>query len=266
MFCGLIARVTDNAILVEKEVTFFHGAHEFRMLLNINEHTQSEYYFRLPNPELVELIRRTGDTMVDVGANVGVFSLLGSAYFRNVLAFEPTPSTLDRLHQNLRISDARNVAAFGYALSDSYRKEVLYENPLNIGGNKLGPFAADYKARSRKSGWRTYEVDTVTLDDILAETKAVNAVDLVKIDVEGHEVHVIRGARETIAKHRPILFVETTSEENFDQIMNMLPRHYKAWDPIRRKQTETWVKWDTLFAEDDVWSETPKRSTVSRVS
>lgn len=129
-------------------------------------------------------------TYVDVGMNAGNHSLFFSKVCpsRQVLAFEPFAAHIDRAEVLLKKNDVRNkVNIFNVALSDS-RGEL------------------DLKIGSWKTRALSMRLDAVAPAD----------VSLIKIDVEGAELAVIRGASESISKSKPYLFVELW-DENFDE-------------------------------------------------
>ena len=144
------------------------------------------------------------DTVVDVGANVGFFSLLAAQSVGSsgkVLAFEPVPLALERLHVNLQLNSAKNVAVYSIALSDATGYRDLYEGPPDhVGISSIRPIAR---------AQRTIKVQTTTLDDMLTRLE-IESIKLVKIDVEGAEQLVIQGMRRCLVRDRPFVVVEIT--------------------------------------------------------
>jgi SAM-dependent methyltransferases related to tRNA (uracil-5-)-methyltransferase len=101
-FFIMVARFSINKKIIKKEVNFVVVDDSFKMSLNVNEYTQCNYYFSFPSESLIELIKLGGDTFIDIGANVGFFSLYASKRFKNVIAFEPTQASIDLLKNNFR--------------------------------------------------------------------------------------------------------------------------------------------------------------------
>jgi FkbM family methyltransferase len=135
-------------------------------------------------------------TSVDIGASEGVYSHVLAGLSRRVHAFEPNPD----LYRRLLAAVPDNVTVHNAALSDRSGVATL-RLPLESGlatietANLLDP--------AETGPISTMEVETRTLDSFgLADVR------LIKIDVEGHEGAVIRGASQTIAAHRPVLIVE----------------------------------------------------------
>jgi FkbM family methyltransferase len=141
-----------------------------------------------------------GATVVDVGANVGTHSL-GFAHVvgarGRVLSFEPQQEVFDLLRENIRANAVDIVRpyrlALGSAPSVRYVPRVDYAAHVNVGGISL---------LTEPSG-ESYPVDVMSIDGL-----ALADVRLIKVDVEGMESEVIRGAAETLIRCRPYLFVE----------------------------------------------------------
>lgn len=157
-------------------------------------------------PDLVVLrnFLNPGGVMVDVGANYGIFSLNAARLVGKtgrVLAFEPAQGNFSILEKNLALNDATQVHAFRMALSDKPGTLRLYHDP-DPTRNSLAPGsdAQDFE-----------EVDVKTLDTIV-NANAVAKIDFIKIDVEGADELVCRGAVETLRRYLPPVFFENNSE------------------------------------------------------
>jgi FkbM family methyltransferase len=152
-----------------------------------------------------------GETVVDAGANVGTHTLAFSRAAGSrgrVLAFEPQPVVFDLLRTNLAANAAVNVVAYPCALGADRHTRYLpaldYAGGLNAGAVALRTRGAD-AARA---------VEVMTLDGL-----ELDAVRLVKIDVEGMEPDVLEGARATLARCRPIVFAECNDVPTGAQVM-----------------------------------------------
>lgn len=151
---------------------------------------------------LEDLVDR-GGVAVDVGANVGNHALFFAAHFAEVLAFEPHPRTHALLALNASLRS--NVRCFPFALSDRVGTAMLATPPGNAGMASIEK--ADGAAESRGA----VEVPLRRLDD-LAEL-AGRRVALLKIDVEGHEAAVIRGAQAVLRRDRPAVVFEQLADD-----------------------------------------------------
>lgn len=142
---------------------------------------------------------RTADVVVDVGANVGFFSMMANRRFAQpeIMAIEPGPLTFRCLERNLR--PLPRATALNLAVSDRAGDLLLSVDPQN-------------SAISTVSDHGNTRVMAKTMDDILDE-HGVGRVDLLKIDTESFEAHVLRGARRTLERTRHVL-MEVTVEGN----------------------------------------------------
>jgi FkbM family methyltransferase len=138
---------------------------------------------------------RHGGVAVDVGAGIGLYAYGFVQFCSRVEAFEPNPDSARHIRER---NDAR-VVLHESALS-STRGEATLLVPRDAEG--VHPSAGSLERAEARPGL-TFKVPTATLDE-----HAFRDVSIVKIDVEGHERHVIRGARETLAREHPVLLVE----------------------------------------------------------
>lgn len=144
---------------------------------------------------------RTGMVIVDVGANVGYYTLLAGKHLRgtgHVHAVEPAPDNLAVLKRNLMLSRLGNVTVHPYAAGRRHERRTFY---LTEWGGTHGLYGSDF---SRLVG--QMEVSVVPLDEAIQST-----VDLVKIDVEGAELEVLDGMKRILRENPSLsLFVEGT--------------------------------------------------------
>ena len=147
-----------------------------------------------------------GGTFVDVGANQGFFTLLGSkrvGEHGQVFAFEPATTEARKLRANLKFNGCANVTVEEMALGAEPGSADFYMYLGHQGSwSGLRKGAEDVEVEAR-----VITVPVVTLDSYLAE-RGVKRVDVMKVDVEGGELNVLRGAAATIATHRPVIVCE----------------------------------------------------------
>src|SRR5262245_25118529 len=132
-----------------------------------------------------------GMVIADIGANVGFYTCEMAACVGptgRVLAFEPDPFSFQLLTGRQR--RAANVDAYQLALGNETGHALLYCSAYNRADNRLSPSHAEPHVE-------TCEAHIRTLDDVLRETSHV-AIDAMKIDVQGNEANVLRGARKTL--------------------------------------------------------------------
>ncbi len=161
---------------------------------------------RRGDPEISELASLVGQARrtIDVGANRGVYTFWLSRHSQAVEAFEPNP------HLAARLSSValKNVSVHRAALSDKEGYAYLVVPPHHRGGFD-DPGASLVRWGSGVEGGARHSARLVTLDSF-----GFDDVDLIKIDVEGHEEAVLDGARQTIEACRPTLIVELEDSIN----------------------------------------------------
>ena len=133
-----------------------------------------------------------GMIAVDAGANFGCFALAFAAAGALVYAFEPQPQLADLLLRSVHLGHADVIvyhAALGAQVGEIKMPTVDYTSEMDFGTVRLG------------AGQHT--VDVMTLDQLL-----LPCLDVLKIDVEGMELEVLRGGEKTIREYHPVIFVE----------------------------------------------------------
>ncbi len=142
-----------------------------------------------------------GQVVYDIGAFHGLLTLYFARQAARVIAYEPNSKNHKRLFENIQINGLTNVTVRKLGLGSSPQTATLVYMPLMSGGGSLEP-----KSNSNATTL-SEQIEISTLDQDLA-TAGLPAPDFIKIDVEGWELEVLRGARQTLAAHRPTLFLE----------------------------------------------------------
>lgn len=140
--------------------------------------------------------RFVSGTALDIGANIGNHSLFFADRFALVHCFEPNPLTFGVLSVNARL--APNITLHNVALGDRPAMLPLAFNSLNVG-------EASLVAKNESLPVSGCEVEVKRLDDLAVD---LGDVSLMKLDVEGFEANVIRGALETLRDNQPVLIFE----------------------------------------------------------
>ena len=165
-------------------------------------------YFERQELEFILSVLRPGMTFVDVGANVGLFSIPAAKKLLNgkVLAFEPCRWTYQRLVENTRLNNLTNLLTVHSALGDRTGEAILQ---INVAGKDgLNTIGRPTHGDSAVVG--TEKVPITTLDDSLRQ-HSVSSVDVMKMDVEGAELFVLRGATHLLSKSdAPLLLYESS--------------------------------------------------------
>jgi FkbM family methyltransferase len=136
---------------------------------------------------------QSGDVALDIGAHVGTWSVLVSGRAKKVIAFEPEPENFSFLLQNVK--PYPNIEAHNQALWSSSGKATLRVAGANTGSHSL---IKDYVQSPSKE----IEVELVKLDDVIHEK-----VNFIKMDAEGSEMEIIKGASRVLQDH-PVIALE----------------------------------------------------------
>lgn len=151
--------------------------------------------------------------LLDVGAHIGYFSLKGAAKVGprgRVVSFEPNPETLDELRANIDASHVDSIVTVQpIACSDRDQQLTLYASRIwNTGSSSL----SKENAGNFDDAPKPYQVRGRPIDDVVRELR-LQRVDAIKIDVEGAEVSVLRGAMETLKRFHPKVVMEIVAEQ-----------------------------------------------------
>jgi len=157
-----------------------------------------------PDVKFLERFLEEATTVIDIGAHLGFYTLLMSSMVGtqgHVLAFEPSPREFRHLKTHIRINERTNVRAENVAMADrSGRMELFVADVPWTTGNSLRPPRADRV--------HPVTVPVVTLDEYLSE-KDIQEVDLIKLDAEGAELKILRGAVGLLSRsRRPLILCE----------------------------------------------------------
>jgi FkbM family methyltransferase len=159
-------------------------------------------YYEWELSSIIKSISKNSAIMVDVGANMGYFSLLFLANSKNsiLIAYEPSPNVFLLLKNNITINGFQNVALLNnYAVSN--KSETLLFDNNNPNQSGWGHISVNFGI----------PVQAVSLDDEFYESN--NVIDILKIDVEGFEFNVLNGAYKLLSMHRiKNIFFEINNE------------------------------------------------------
>ena len=226
-FAGSIRRLLTAAAPEECTlVTICGGANAgARMYADLS---CEKYYWLGTHEEHVQraLLARTrpGDVAYDIGAHAGFFTMLLSRAVGadgRVLAFEAQAVNAHRLSGNVAANGCGNVAVHAVAVSDVCGELRFNEHSSSLEG------ALAFGGRSVLGAHDAIVMSTTIDTAVRAGAPPPNAM---KIDVEGAEGSVIRGARETIAAHRPCMVMEMHSAAAWIEVLDALPLAYRFED------------------------------------
>lgn len=162
---------------------------------------------------------RSGDVAMDVGANVGLFSVVMAAAVGErgrIFSFEPVPANVARLRCNLQRNDVRNTQVFPVALGD-----VDAQMRLHMSIDTAYPSL--HEVQLGLGDGTALSVQVRTLDNVWDEV-GNPSVAFIKMDVEGAEINVLLGARRLLTNCRSTLLVEANSAEHLVRLQDHLCR------------------------------------------
>lgn len=188
--------------------------------------------------KLFEQICKNGDIVFEVGANIGAHTinlakLVGNGF---VFAFEPQRMVFQSLCANLALNSIPNVFAFQEAVSDKNGTIVIPEYDFSKNNNFGG-----INIENAKKGT---PVHMQKLDNFVDK---IDRLKLLKIDVEGMEIGVLKGAKELVKKFKPIIYVENDRQQHSKDLIELLwSMDYKMYWHMPRLYNK-----DNFFKDDE---------------
>jgi len=181
--------------------------------------------------EVVKNLIKPGDIFFDVGANTGYYSLLASELVASggfVHAFEPASITYEILHTNTRLNGLKNILLNRLAVSDKPGEAELLINTqsglTSMGNTRRGEFIGVEK------------VQVITLDEYVKDNQ-ITRVDFLKLDIEGFEGHVLRGAKRLMHEQKDMVILIELAEKNY-RPLNLSVNEVMDW--VRKQGYEIW--------------------------
>lgn len=194
------------------ELIFFVNPFDWGHDLVLREVVGRKVYERFFAPEL-------GDNVVDAGAHIGTFTIRSARLVGPtgiVVAFEPNPQSFDLLKKNIALNQIKNILVVNSALGSNVGSGYLLVPTLESEDTQV---IGDYSMNSKL-------VDIISLD-VYCEHR-VPRVDFLKIDVEGSELRVLKGAVRTITKNRMRIVMEVHNRELLREVKHYLEtKEYK---------------------------------------
>lgn len=181
-------------------------------------------------------LSKKSSVIFDVGANFGLFGLISKSINKNsqITFFEPIKRNVELIKKNVSINSF-NANIEEIAVSNSNGEAIFYD--MAEEENTIGSFDPDF-IRGHKHSKELIPTNVkVKMLDSFFEDSNLDALDLVKIDVEGHEYETIQGFTKTIKKHIPNILIEITNNETAKKLMELfieekIEYHYFAIDNV----------------------------------
>ena len=222
----------------ENGLQVYEAIDGIKMLLTKDEAlTMGIFYLGMLNPletRIVKSILKPGDIFIDVGAYIdGWYTLLASRIVGRagkVISFEPHPEYARRLSQSINFNNFHNIRLENYGLSDKKTQKILYE------GGPASSYLKNHTEVLTKTKAKKIKTKLTTLDSYV-KAKRIKKVKLIKIDVEGLEVKVLKGGRKFLKSNPPqYLLIEVSDTflkragSNEDELIQILKTH--NYDPF----------------------------------
>lgn len=175
---------------------------EFQIQVDLSDYIGHYLYFGFKDPShqsLLSLVNEK-DTVLDVGANIGLTVLqMAQKTQSKIYGFEPDQENFDQCKKNISLNNRSNVTVENIGLGNKKGEYFLAKSDFNNSGK--------HKIKPKKEASYGQKVKIETIDNWIKQ-KQLRKIDLIKIDVEGFELQVLKGAEKTIDQFHPKLFVE----------------------------------------------------------
>jgi FkbM family methyltransferase len=209
-------------------------------------------------PELQRLMQHmnlSGSICLDIGANIGLHTvtlseLVGAA--GRVFAFEPETHNFQLLKQNLQTNGITNVVAQQCAVSDQEGVCRIGLSPVNYGDHRVSTAAP--------ANWRTQDVPMTTIDANVRDLPD-GAIRFIKIDVQGHELRVLGGMKQTLDRNPDVIMVIEVAPDllanagtSARELMNLLEVWgFKGWELLEHRIIPISPPWSYDLIRDQQW-------------
>ncbi len=226
IFYYLFFRIVRKSLNSKIKVKIYN----FEILASNSNTKQSHTILRkcdfedLQELKLIDAISKKNKIFLfDCGSNFGFYSLFAANLNNNkIIAFEASPSTFLDLNQNVSLNKFKSIDTKNLAVSDINDKKIeLFESDKDW---ESSVSHTNFINKNKVS------IPTTTLDQYLNENNLENFSVIVKIDVEGHEMNVLRGCSTMIKKHEPLIIIEFSkhlfeSGNNYSDLKKFLIDH-----------------------------------------
>ncbi len=210
------ASVFENRILtrwdISGTVSVDVNGNELVLFSNCDDHYTRDLFYGIDREkselEVWTILAEKSNTIFDIGANTGIYSLLSAKVnpSAKIYAFEPNPVNSRRLKKNIELNDCDTIFHFETAVGDT-ESDVKFSVPANDEISLVSSAVGSFSESFFNINYKEIEVPQTTLD-VFVEQKKISKVDLIKIDVEYYELNVLKGALKTLTEQSPAILCE----------------------------------------------------------
>lgn len=246
---------------------FTHDFGKFKMVLDRGDsdisrqiHNQGWYVDEKFDTEIFRKYLKSGMTLVDLGANVGFYTIFGRSIVGNkgrVFAFEPFPRNAELISASVKANAFANVTVVQSAVSNINGRTTLFLSPDASSEHSL--LDLDFPHKRRRKIRRSIRIKSVRLDDYFMKNVSDTHVDFVKMDIEGSEFNALEGMQKILAENKKVIimtefwpngfrkdgrdpyeFLENLVRNGFEiQFIDSLEQKFYSVSPGDMKKTET---------------------------
>lgn len=155
------------------------------------------------------------DIIVDIGAHIGIFSIMAAKRGSKVLSYEPVPDNFSLLEKNIELNHMTNIKPINKAVCSAVGKRKISLEPVNFGGHSFYSSSGSF-----------IEIECVNLEKILTENN-LEKIDLLKIDCEGAEYEILLKTKEKAMKKINKIAMEyhTIKGHNIEELVSFLGKN-----------------------------------------
>lgn len=196
--------------------------------LRLSEHVSHAHIsgtYELETQQAIERLVTPGSVCYDLGASIGYLSLLMARKAAHVYAFEPAPHAAAELGRQMAVNGFHHVTVVPSPVSDRNRQVRFCLTDVAYGSSIV----------EAETGWPEIEMTAITLDEFVLTNPFP---DFLKIDVEGEEGRVLRGARSILARRHARICCELHSQQAAEEVQDALSRHGYSMSTLAGKPFE----------------------------
>lgn len=206
--------------------------------------------------QTIKSLLQVDSCFLDIGANIGFYTIAIGNYLKEinsegkVISFEPFEGNFKKLSENLKLNALEDYCFLNaYGLSnETTETEITLREDFKHGSN-TGNAAIKTNVEMDK-GFKVSPIQLKVLDEVwIKEFDHLGTIDIIKMDIEGHEDFCLKGGKKTIEKHRPSILMEVNKHyyearkiELDSTFLKLIPENYKIYKPHNSK----WIQISSL--------------------